>query len=65
MTKKRFRAYDMYDYTEPLCESNNLTDCYNACLQRFEDTDGECACTIRDLLTASEFSVCIDGWYNE
>ena len=48
---KRFQAYDFYDFQELLCESDNLTDCYNACLQRFEDTDGECDCEIRDYKT--------------
>ena len=61
----RFQAYDLYDFHELLCESNNLTDCYNAVFQRFKDTDGECNCEIRDLLTVPEFSVRIDGWYNE
>ena len=62
---KRFRAYDLYDSYELIYESDNLMDCYNACLQRSEDTDGECDCEIRDLLTVPEFSVRIDGWYDE
>lgn len=62
---KRFQAYDFYDFHELLCESDNLTDCYNAILQRFEDTDGECACEIRDMETIGSFSVTIDGWSDE
>jgi hypothetical protein len=62
---KRFQAYDFYDFHELLCESDNLTDCYNACLQRFEDTDGECRCSINDNETICNFSVVIDGWIDE
>lgn len=65
MKRKRFEAYDMYDYTELICESDNLTDCYNACLQRFEDTDGECDCYIRDYETIDSFGITIDGWNDE
>ena len=62
---KRFQAYDLYDFYELLCESDNLTDCYNAVLQRFEDTDGECNCEIRDMKAICSFSVRIDSWNDE
>lgn len=62
---KRFRAYDSYDYDEMICESDNLMDCYNACLKRFEDTDGECDCAIRDYETIDSFCIGIDGWNDE
>lgn len=62
---KRFQAYDFYDFQELLCESDNLTDCYNAILQRFEDTDGECTCEIRDMKTIDSFSIDIIGWNDE
>jgi hypothetical protein len=61
---KRFQAYDDYEYGshELLCESDNLMDCYNACLQRFEDTDGECDCYIRDYETTDSNYIGIYGW---
>ena len=62
---KRFQAYDFYDFRESICESDNLMDCYNACLQRFEDTDGECSCTIQDNETTANFSIVIDGWKDD
>jgi len=65
MKRKRFAAYDMYDMYELICESDNLTDCYNACLQRFEDTDGECECEIRDYETITSFDIGIFGWNDE
>lgn len=65
MKKKRFAAYDMYDFYELLCESDNLMDCYNACLQRFEDTDGECECEIRDYETITSFDIGVFGWSDE
>jgi hypothetical protein len=62
---KRFRAYDLYDGYELIYESNNLTDCYDACLQRFEDTDGECNCEIRDYETTTSFDIGVYGWSDE
>ena len=60
----RFKAYDYYDFEELVCESDNLTDCYNACLQRFEDTDGECDCEIRDYETIN-FTIGVYSWKDE
>ena len=65
MKRKRFAAYDMYDYTELIYESDNLMDCYNACLQRSEDTNGECDCEIRDYETTTRFDIGIFGWSGE
>lgn len=59
----RFYAVDEFDAREILCESDNLMDCYNAVLKRFEDTDGECDCHIEDTMTEDNFSVGVFGWY--
>lgn len=57
----RFIAIDWYDAREVLCKSDNLMDCYLACLKRWEDTDGECDVRIEDSM--SEYAVGIEGVY--
>ena len=57
----RFIAIDWYDACEVLCKSDNLMDCYLACLKRCEDTDGECDVRIEDSM--SEYSFKIEGEY--
>ena len=46
---------------EVLCKSDNLMDCYLACLKRCEDTDGECDVRIEDSM--SDYSFRIEGVY--
>ena len=44
---------------EVLCKSDNLMDCYLACLERCEDTDGECDVRIED--SVSGYSCRVGG----
>ena len=46
---------------EVLCKSDNLMDCYLACIKRCEDTDGECDVRIEDPM--SNYSFRIEGIY--
>lgn len=58
----RFYAVDWFEgRREVLCQSNNLEECYNTIIQRWEDTDGECRCEIDDTHTTDCFDVSIIG----
>lgn len=60
----RYVAKDTYDFDETLVKTDDLNVAYKACIQRIEDTDGECEVTIFDMQYSHENGcvVCINFW---
>lgn len=52
----RYQAIDTYEYYEVITESDDYMDCYHACEERIEDTDGECYVFILDTETGLKYN---------